>query len=286
MQVSVTDTIPTQQADTIQDTTIAADYFFGNVIPVDSARKSFPDTISTSDGVYAGVYSHYQRVLGEAMPVKSFDNDFGFGILSFSLLILALLMALGRKVLMNSLSSLKPKHSAPLASQSAIGVLSWAPILSNLFSVINCSLFLILSAATTGMIGFSDNFETIKIAGIAFAALFTVMFIRHLLCRIIGAVSGQKEAFREYLSVIYAVWFLAGLTFFFLSVLILFTPVRQPEVLVWIGAGVFVLLYFYRIIRLLIIFLKQHVTILYFILYLCALEVLPVLIIIKVFGAF
>jgi len=286
MQVSATDTIPIQKTDTIQDTIVKADYFIGNVLPLDSAGKSFPDTILTSDGSFARVYLNFDRAPAELIPGKSFNSDFGFGVLSFSLLILALITVLGRKLLIDSLSSLSLKRPPSSNPQTPIGVLSWTPLLTNFFSLLNISLFIALGAVTTGVIGGLPGFETIKITGIIFGVLVSAILIRHLICTITGGLSGQKEIFREYLSVIYALWFLVGLTFFILSILILFTPVKQPEILVWIGAGVFGLLFFYRIIRLLIIFLKRHVSFLYFILYLCALEVLPVLIIIKLLNVF
>jgi hypothetical protein len=286
MQVTAADTIPIQITDTIQDTIVKADYFIGNVIPLDSAGKSFPDTISTTDGAFANVYLHYDRAPGDPIPEKSFNSDFGFGILTFSLIILALITILGRRLLINSLSSLSFKRPPSSKPQTAIGVLSWAPLLTNLFSLLNISLFIALGAVTTGIISELPGYETIKITGIIFGGFVIAILLRHLICTITGGLSGQKEVFREYLSVIYALWFLVGLTFFILSILILFTRMQQPEILVWIGAGIFVLLFFYRIIRLLIIFLKRHVPFLYFILYLCALEVLPVLIIIKLLNVF
>ena len=57
-------------------------------------------------------------------------------------------------------------------------------------------------------------------------------------------------------------------------------PVRD-----FVEAGIIVLgfMYLVRVIRLLIIFLNRNISIFYLILYLCALEILPVLIVVKYF---
>jgi hypothetical protein len=53
-----------------------------------------------------------------------------------------------------------------------------------------------------------------------------------------------------------------------------------------LGAGIAILLVFYllRTFRLFLIFLKRNISVLYLILYLCALEILPVLILIRYFN--
>jgi len=284
MQVSVTDTVSLQPSDTTGN--IQTDYFIGNIIPIDSSGSSFPDTLVTSDLVYSRVYTDGVRFSGDPIAARAFNSDFGFGMLSFSLILLSLLMILGRKALINSLASLNFKHSYILPVRGTLGALSWAPVITNLFSVLNITLFAIAAGVITGMVGDLPGMETVKYFGILFAGVSVALMLRYMICVITGVLSSHKIAFREYISVISSSWFLTGLTFFLLSFVILFTRYQHPEYAVWLGAGIMTLLYFYRLIRLLIIFIKEHISILYFILYLCALEVLPVLIVIKLLGAF
>jgi hypothetical protein len=287
MQISVTDTVNVTSSDTVQkDTITIREYFLGKVIPVDSTKKSFPDTISSSDGSLAKVYTSYSRAEGNLKTEPSFNTDYAFGLLSVSLFMLALLSITGRKQVVNIISSLSFKRPFVNKPQSGIGVFSWAPLLVNLFSVINAGLFVTAGAVTMDMFGPLPGFETVKIVSLVIAALSVALLSRHIACLIIGSVSGQKEAFREYVTVITATWFISGFIFFCVSSIILFTRTGQPEMLILGAAGAFALLYFYRIIRLLIIFIRRSVTILYFILYLCALEVLPVLLLLKIAGVF
>jgi hypothetical protein len=286
MQIPVTDTISIPVSDTIRKDTVQKEFFIGKIIPVDSSGKSFPDTLSSSDGVYAKAYTSFLRVPGDPIGAASFNNDYAFGVLTVSLVMLALLIIIGRKILGNIISTLSIKQPFTLPAQSGMGVFSWAPVLVNLFSIVSTSLFVVLGAVTTGLMGPLPGIETIKFVTILFASLSVGLLARHLVCNITGSVSGEKEVFREYISVITAGWFLSGLSFFCISLLILFTKIIRPDLFIMAGAGIFALLYFYRIIRLLVIFLRRRVTILYFILYLCALEVLPVLILLKLLGAF
>jgi len=286
MQISVTDTISTPSSDTIQKDTIVREYYLGKIIPVDSTGKSFPDTITSSDGSMAKAYTAYPRVTGDHKADPSFNTDFAFGLLSFSLFMFALLSLTGRKQVVNIISSLSIKRPFVLKPQAGIGVFSWIPLFVNLSSIINASLFVVAAAVKMDLFGPLPGFESVKIVSFVVAGLALALILRHLICLIIGSVSGQKTAFREYVAVVTACWFISGFVFFCVSFLILFTQIGNPDIPVLAALSVFALLYFYRIIRLLIIFLRQSVTILYFILYLCALEVLPVLILLKIAGAF
>jgi hypothetical protein len=286
MQISVTDTISKQVTDTVQKDTVPKVYYLGNIIPVDSRGKSFPDTVCYSDGSLAKVYTHYTRIPGVPKGTPSFSTDYALGVLSISLLILAILTVTGRKTLRNILSSLSIKRPFTIKPQTGIGVFSWASLLVNFFSMLNASLFATVATVTMGIMSPLPGFETMKIISFILAALILAFLLRHLACLITGSVSGEKDAFREYISVISATWFISGCIFFCISFLILFTQIAHPEFLTLAGVGIFVMLYFYRIIRLLIIFIRRSVTILYFILYLCALEVLPVLLLLKLSGVF
>lgn len=90
----------------------------------------------------------------------------------------------------------------------------------------------------------------------------------------------------EYVSVVYNTWFIAASCYFVLSSVILFVPLKTPVAVIYAGAVITALLLFLRTIRLLNIFIIRRVPILYFILYLCALEVLPVLVFLKILGVF
>jgi hypothetical protein len=107
--------------------------------------------------------------------------------------------------------------------------------------------------------------------------------IRHLVCVLTGAVSGQQEAFREYLLGIYHSYRFGALFLFAFIILMTYTEILPVRDFILSGIFIMGIMYVIRVIRLLIIFLNRSVSIFYLILYLCALEILPVLIIVKYF---
>jgi len=286
MYTTIPDTVNIAVPDSVQKDTVIREFYLGKNIPVDTAGKSFPDTITSTDGSLARVYTQFSRETGILKNENPFNNDYAFGLLSLSLLMLAVISLTGRKQVVSIISSLSIKKPFVLKQQGGVGVFSWTPFFVNLFSIVNTSLFVVAGAVTMDMLGPLPGLESIKFVSLAFAGLTVAFLLRHLTCVVTGSVSGEKEAFKEYSTVITASWFISGFIFFCISCLILFTPIEHPEMLIMGGGGIFALLYFYRIIRLLIIFIRRSVTILYFILYLCALEILPVLILLKIAGVF
>ena len=107
--------------------------------------------------------------------------------------------------------------------------------------------------------------------------------LRHFTCIIAGKVSGEKEAFREYLLGIYQSYRLGALVLFGIIILMSYTRIFPVRGLLITGIVFVALIYLLRVFRLFIIFLNKKLSIFYLILYLCALEILPVLIIIKYF---
>jgi len=105
--------------------------------------------------------------------------------------------------------------------------------------------------------------------------------LRHIICIVTGSVSGEKDLFRDYLHGIYQYYRISALFLIFIVIMMSYTtifPANSYFIAVIIVLGIF---YLFRIIRLLIFFLNRDISIFYLILYLCALEFLPVLISVK-----
>jgi hypothetical protein len=82
---------------------------------------------------------------------------------------------------------------------------------------------------------------------------------------------------------VYQAYRYAALILFILVILLSYTELFSAQMIFTIGLIAFSALYLMRIIRLLLIFIKRDVSVLYLILYLCALEFLPVLVTVKYF---
>lgn len=164
------------------------------------------------------------------------------------------------------------------------GIFNWQSTIHNLFSFLVIGLFANCTAA----------YYDINLNGIRGMWLFLIFFsliivsvtLRHIMCVITGKISGQEEAFREYLVTIYQSYRFSALVLFILVILILYTMIVPVKILIITGAIIVSIIYLIRIFRLMIIFLSHNISIFYLILYLCALEILPVLISLKYFAGF
>jgi hypothetical protein len=108
---------------------------------------------------------------------------------------------------------------------------------------------------------------------------------RHFICLATGRLSGETDVFDEYLMSIYHFYRLSSFFIFLFIILLVYTKFLSPKVYFIAGLLVFGIFYLQRILRLSLIFLKKNISILYLILYLCALEILPVLILLKYFAS-
>ncbi len=106
---------------------------------------------------------------------------------------------------------------------------------------------------------------------------------RHFICLAAGNLSGETDLFNEYLVSIYQSYRFSSIFIFIILVILVYTSLLPPRSVFSAGLTVLGIFYFYRVLRLSLIFMKKNISILYLILYLCALEILPVLIIVEVF---
>jgi hypothetical protein len=167
------------------------------------------------------------------------------------------------------------------SSRDVSGLFHWQSTILNLISFLIIGLFgysvtVFYAVVPTGISGIVN---WLIVMGIITAAV----TVRHVICIITGAASGQQEVFREYLLGIYHSY-RAGAFFLFLFIILMsYTEILPVKDYILSGIFIFGIVYLIRIIRLSIIFLNRNISIFYLILYLCALEILPVLIIVKYF---
>lgn len=283
MDTVLTDSLLFLSQDTIADTALQRNFTLGTIIPLDSGGGVFPGEVITSDHPLALAYNA-QRFAGIGQPVELFNTDFCLVLLSFSLVLLALLSLYGRRSFVHGFALFSFRMQPEAISSHTSDIMSWPGLLRFVFTVVNIGLFFVISSVITGISQPLSGPGTIRMVLIASGIFTAAILLRHLASMIVAAFSGQRDLFMEYVSVIYSSWFISSSLLFVFAVTALFTPVEKPLFLVWAGAGAIGILFVIRIFRLINIFIKRRVSILYFILYLCALEVLPVLIVIKALG--
>ncbi len=107
--------------------------------------------------------------------------------------------------------------------------------------------------------------------------------LRHIICLLTGAASDTRDVFREYLLSIYQSYRYSAVFLGIIMIMVTYTRIISAGDLIIAGIIIAGLIYLIRVIRLLVIFINRNISIFYLILYLCALEILPVLIIAKYF---
>lgn len=122
-------------------------------------------------------------------------------------------------------------------------------------------------------------------AALSVAAIFGIVAVcitlRHFVCFITGRLSGETEAFNEYILNIYQSYRFFSFLIFIIILLLVYTVFCPPEICFMAGIAFAAVFYIYRILRLILIFIKRDISIFYLILYFCALEILPALILAK-----
>jgi len=218
---------------------------------------------------------------GEELPRKTIDEDW--------VILVILLGAFLYSLLRNTSKNLLPELSrfflfrgiTDPGSRETGGIFHWQSTILNLVSFMSISLF---AYCITDIINvLPDMLNGLTLWLIITGIIILAITLRHLTCYITGSISGKKEEFHEYLVGIYQSYRYGGLVIFIIVILLLYTDFFPPEVYVFSGVLILGLMYLVRIIRLLIIFIKRNISIFYLILYLCALEILPVVISVKYF---
>jgi len=157
----------------------------------------------------------------------------------------------------------------------------WHSTLLNLIAFLIMSLFFYFTTVYLNII--PSGLNNIIYWLITLGIIIIAVTLRHLVCEITGNLSGEISLFREYLLGVYQSFRFSALFLFVIVILISYTSFFPIKV--YIIAGIFVLglMYLISVVKLFIIFINRNISIFYLILYLCALEILPVLISVKYF---
>jgi hypothetical protein len=273
-------------ADTLQGIGVHDEFSIGRLIPFSDTDTGITDKLFTAKDSRTDYYVSARRAEGQLFSPGKISADFSFIFLSVCLLLITVLVVFGRKSVISGLASLSFRRQPEMPAPGTSGVVSWPPVIRNLFTVFNVSLFAAVSLLLTDTVRYEQPGASIKLTAILTGSFLAALMLRHLTCIILAEVTGLKSAYREYMNIIYNSWFADALILFILNAVILFAPVNNPVPFIWSGIIITAIFLIMRALRLLAIFLNRHISISYFILYLCALEILPVLVILKILGVF
>jgi hypothetical protein len=216
---------------------------------------------------------------GQDLPSQPLHEDWIIGIL----LVTAFLFSFIRGSAKNGLPEVKRFSliwgSGDLSSGNTSGLFYWQSTILNLISFLTIALFAYCSAFYYNLI--PVNLSGIYFWLIAMALIISSVTLRHIVCIIAGKISGERELFIEYLHVVYQFYRFGAVVLMVIIILMSYTVILPVSTSITSGIIVLCIMYLIRILRLMIFFINRNISIFYFILYICALEILPVLVLLK-----
>jgi hypothetical protein len=219
---------------------------------------------------------------GKDLPPKLFHDDWIIGILLLAILLFS--------VARTSLKSFIPDISRFFffrgtneeGSRDLLGIFQWKSTLLNFSSFLIIGIYAYFAASYYRIFPWElpDFINWL----ICFGVIVIALTLRHITCFITGLFSGESSVFLDYLHTVYQSYRFASVFLFILAIMMAYTSLLEIRFYFLTGVIVLSILYLIRIFRLLIIFINRNISIFYLILYLCALEILPVSITIKYFS--
>ena len=231
------------------------------------------------DQAQAALFS--QLKTGEQIPPKLLHDDWIILVILASAFLYTIIRSTSKRMFPGIMRFFLLRRINDPSSRDIGGLFSWYSTILNFASFIIISLFIYCTAlfndlVPSGIAGMTGYF-------IALGIIISAVTLRHITCLVTGNLSGQQEVFRDYLIGVYQSYRLSALFLFIIVILFSYTLLFPAKVYIVFGIIGIGLMYFIRILRLLKIFINRNISIFYLILYLCALEILPVGISVKYF---
>jgi len=216
---------------------------------------------------------------GKELPSHPLHADWIIIVIIFAAFLFSLVKSVSKSMFPYFERFIAFKGKKESISRDVSGLFHWQSTILNLISFLIIGLFSYYVASYYDFIPI--GLKGIVIWLIAFGIISLAIAIRHIICIITGAASGEEEVFREYLVGIYQSYRVGAIFLFVIIIMMSFTYIIPEKDYIITGTFILGIMYLIRVIRLLIIFLNRNISIFYLILYLCALEILPVLIIVR-----
>jgi hypothetical protein len=241
----------------------------------------FTETTARIHSEKLAIFEEHLRP-GEKLPPKLFHDDWVIGIILSAIILFSLVQASSKSIQPRILRFFLLRGTKEEGSRDMPGIFQWQSTILNLSSFLIIGVFAYFAVSYYEMIprGIPGFVVWLIISGVIIISL----TLRHIVCVGTGTLSGQNEVFLDYLQTVYQFYRFGAVFLFFLVIMMAYTSLLPDKSYFIIGAIVLAVMYFLRIFRLFIIFINRNISIFYLILYLCALEILPVLISIKYFS--
>jgi hypothetical protein len=216
---------------------------------------------------------------GQEIPVQALHDDWFILIILVAAFLFSLIRTSASAMLPGVTRFFLFRGINDPLSRDIGGLFHWQSTILNLISFLILGLFVYCTVSYFQLI--PDGISGFLFWLISLGLIISAVTLRHIVCVITGNVSGEREVFREYLLGVYQFYRFSALFLFANIFLMSYTLLLPARGSIFSGMILVGIMYFFRVIRLMIIFINRNISLFYLILYLCALEILPVLILIK-----
>lgn len=210
---------------------------------------------------------------------KSTSNTFIFWLVLFTVLLLAIVVNVQRNAISKVARSITNENVLKLSKREENGGLTGHYIMLYVVFFINLACFIYLIAKRyAGYDGFSNWL-------LVFGCVTVAYIIRHISMSFIGYIFEVAKHSSLYSFTIMTFNIFLGLALLPINMIVAFSPPEISNVAMYIGIGLILILLLIRLLRGLLIgvrFVGEHLF--QFFLYLCAFEIAPILILLKILG--
>jgi len=216
---------------------------------------------------------------GNELPPPLLHNDW----IILVIFVATILFSLIRKSSVNFVAELEKfflfRGIGEPSSKDIGALFNWDSTIKNLLSFLSLGLFGYIAATHYDVLPpvLPPLVSWLLIVLIIIAAV----TLRHITCILAAFISDSRDTFNEYIISIYQFYRFSAFFILILTVLVIYTRLLPEEICFMGGLAAIGAMYLFRVLRLLFIFLNRGISLFYLILYLCALEILPVIISIK-----
>jgi len=221
----------------------------------------------------------YYQGLGELIPASPFRTDWMFVLTIIPVVLLLINSSIDRVSPANLVKTALSHRFAYTAyrgagvSRQVIMIPSWLMILMSI------STFVWFWQVEN--MYYPWNIRGFSLWALDFAFISGAIILRYIASSVTGEISGNRELFREYMFNLFSFYSLLGIILVVVNFLIPYLVIIPSWVLITSVSVLTAILYILRTFRLVSIFIRGNFSLLYLILYLCALEFTPILIFIK-----
>lgn len=226
--------------------------------------------------------------LSEIKPIKSIDNanhikvknaDWFLAILIIVLSITTILRMLYSRYFSDSIKSLwSYQHAVKLFKENNV-VNQRLSFISNILFILSFSLFIILCTDFFAISSFSrNNFLFFTLISVSIVSIY---LIKYAVYKILGYIFLDSATYSEYLYNVFQFNRIAGIFLIPIIIALAYSTIYYTNAIVYLGFTILSIVFIMRIIRGLQICIKVNFSIFYSFLYLCVLEILPLLVLYK-----